>query len=116
MLQIHQTGTFKWTVNNSECKVKPLRGSGTIHLPFPWRQSGTGDTDAFSAPSRVAVHVTSFHGGTECKIALYDPRDGHRISAARATPAQDTVKLDSRGSRTAYLRLAYCSVQVRRAN
>jgi hypothetical protein len=114
-LQIHRTGSFKWAVNDPGCKVTPLAGPGTNNLPFSWDQVGAGDTNAFAAPSAVAVHITSFHGRPACKVALYDPADGKIIGSATATPGNDTVVLDTHGAHAAYLRLNFCSVQVHAA-
>jgi hypothetical protein len=113
-IQVHPAGAFRWRANNTQCLVATLAGSGMAKLPFPITQSGHGDSDAFAAGARIAVHVTSYHGGSDCGFNLYDPADGHPINFAVAHKgkANDTVRLDASGHRTAYLSLSDCSVRV----
>lgn len=111
VFQIHQTGSFTWRVNRG-CLVAPLPGSGTVQLPFAIDQSGDGDTPAFAAPARVAVHVKDYHGDSDCLFYLRDAADGRLLDFQTAKPGQDTVTLLSSGSRATYLDLSNCGVQV----
>jgi hypothetical protein len=114
--QIHQTGSFRWQVNNPGCLVAALPGPGTSKLPFAWDQSGAGDTDAFAARAMVAVHVTDFRG-SQCTFTLKDPTDGRSLDIQTATRGtNDTVTLDPSGSKTVYLHTDSCLSQVSAAS
>lgn len=112
VFQIHQTGSFNWRVNDSECTVVPLAGTETVKLPQTFDQNGAGDTPAFAAPGGVAVHVTDFYGDSYCEFTLHDMTDGRVLDTQRATPGKHTVTLRSGGSRRAYLSLWNCKVEV----
>jgi hypothetical protein len=109
MLQIHQTGSFRWQVNNQGCVVVAEPGSGMDSLPLRW-QAYEGDSDAFAMPSRLAVKVTD--GNQGCDITLNDPASGQAIDFKSATPGQDnnTVVLNANGHRLAYLSDLKCAV------
>src|SRR5215472_13523741 len=70
--QISDTGTFRWQVDDPQCVVVPLRGTGTAHLPFTINQFDTGDSDVFTAPASVVVHVKDWYGNSSCKFGLFD--------------------------------------------
>ena len=106
ILQIHQTGSFRWQVNDpAGCTVTPLAGSGTAKPTFRFDQVGNGDSNAFTAPRRVAVQLTG-QRNRECKIVLYDPANGQKLD--HAEPVKGTVTLNLRGSPTAYLQFHFC--------
>ena len=91
----------------------PLSGTGTTHLPFTIDQSGDGDSEVFTAPAKVAVHVKNWHGNASCDFRLYDPANGDQLDFATATQGQnDAVTLDPGGRKKVYLALANCGVQV----
>jgi Caspase domain len=115
MFQIYRTGSFVWQVNNPQCHVTPLAGPGTAKLPFAWSQAG--DSDAFAAPSRVAVQVKDYHSNA-CKITIIDPANGEQIDSKTPTPGKDnnTVVLDATGHPTAYLSGLDCEVRVSAAS
>jgi hypothetical protein len=93
--------------------VVPLRGTGTAHLPFTIDQSDVGDSEVFTAPASVAVHVTSWYGNQTCKVGLFDPGTGDLADVATATRGQqETVTLDPGGRKQAYLGLGGCKVHV----
>lgn len=112
MFQIHQAGSFRWQVNNPGCVVAASAGPGTDKLPLAWDQGG--DSDAFTAPARVAVQVKNYNGNPDCKITLNDPANGQAIDFQDATPgkANDTVVLNTGGHSTAYLSDLICAVRV----
>jgi hypothetical protein len=111
--QISDTGTFRWRVNDPRCLVVPLRGTGTVHLPFTIDQSDADDSEVFTAPASVAVHVTDWYGNSTCKVGLFDPATGDLLDVATATRGQqETVTLDPSGRKQAYLGLNGCAVQV----
>jgi hypothetical protein len=111
--QISATGTFRWRVNNPQCNVVALPGTGTDKLPFSIDQSGAGDTAVFAAPVKVAVRVKDWHGDSSCDFRLYDPASGVELDFATATRGQDdTVTLDPAGRKRAYLALESCGVEV----
>ena len=111
--QISNTGTFRWRVNDPRCLVVPLRGTGAAHLPFIMDQSDPGDSDVFTAPAGVAVHVTNWYGNPSCELRLYDPASGDLVDFQTATRGQkETVTLDPGGRKHVYLALAGCTVQV----
>jgi Caspase domain len=111
--QISDTGTFQWRVNDRRCIVVPLRGTGTVHLPFTIDQSDAGDSGVFMAPASVAVHVTNWYGDSSCKFGLFDPATGDLLDIATATRGQhETVTLDPGGRKQAYLGLNGCAAQV----
>jgi hypothetical protein len=111
--QISDTGTFRWRVNDRRCIVVPLRGTGTAHLPFSVHQFDAGDSDVFTAPARVAVHVKDWYGNSSCELDLFDPASGDQLDFATATRGQkETVTLDPGGRKQAYLHLNGCAVEV----
>jgi hypothetical protein len=111
VFQVQQTGSFTWQATPG-CVVAPLAGPGSVRLPFAQDQSGDGDTAAFAAPSRVAVHVKDYHGDAYCKFYLHDAADGRVLDFQTAKPGQDTVTLAPGESRSVYLGLSDCAVQV----
>jgi hypothetical protein len=112
MWQIHQTGSFRWQVNDLGCLVVPVAGPGTDKLPLAWPAGG--DSDAFAAPPQVAVQVKDYNGSSDCLITLRDPANGQPIDFQTATPGKDnnTVVLDAGGNTTAYLSDLNCAVRV----
>ena len=114
VFQIPWTGPFNWRVNNSGCLVVALPGTGTIKLPFTFDHLGDGDTAAFAAPGRVAVHVTDFNGDSYCEVSLHDTTDGRLLASTRATPGNgnDTVTLSPGQTRRVFLRSANCAGEV----
>lgn len=110
MFQIHRAGSFRWQVNPSECVVAPVPGPGSDKLPLSWDQPG--DSDAFTAPARVAVHVTD--SSTGCTITLSDPANGQAINFEHAQQgkANNTVEINAGGHPTAYLSDLTCAVRV----
>jgi Caspase domain len=112
MFQIHQAGSFRWQVNNPACIVVPIPGPGRDRLPLAWQQGG--DSDAFVAPTEVAVQVKDYNGSPDCRITLNDPTSGQAIDFQTATPGKtnNTVKLNAGGHPTAYLSGLTCAVRV----
>lgn len=111
--QIHDSGTFRWRVNDPNCSVVPLAGTGMVSLPFSIYQSGAGDSAVFAAPASVTVRVTKWHGDSSCEFQLYDPVSGTKLDFATATRGQsDVVTLYPGGYKSAYLALDNCGVQV----
>ena len=111
-LQIHQTGSFRWRVNDPRCHAAALPGSGSLKLPFSWDQSDIGDTDAFAAPDRVAVQVKDFRG-SECKFTLYGQTDGQELDLETATRGKnETARLNPGQRKTVYLGTDDCVFRV----
>ena len=111
--QISDTGTFRWRVNDGRCIVVPLRGTGTVHLPFTIDQFDASDSAVFTAPASVTVHVTNWYGDSSCKFGLSDPITGDLLDIATAIRGrQETVTLDPGGRKQAYLGVSGCAVQV----
>ena len=110
MWQIHQTGSFRWQVNDPGCLVAAVAGPGTDKLPLAWPAGG--DSDAFAAPPRVAVQVKDYNGNSECLITLRDPANGQQLDFARAERDINTVMLNPGGRRRSYLGTDNCGVRV----
>ena len=112
MFQIYQSGSFRWQTNDPGCLVAPMAGPGTDKLPLAW--PGPGDSDAFAAPSRVAVQVEDYAGSPQCLITLRDPANGQPIDFKTATKGSgnNTVVLDATGHPAAYLSDLDCVVRV----
>ena len=112
MFQIYERGSFRWQVNDSGCVVAPMAGPGLDKLPFAW--DGAGDSDAFTAPARVAVQVKDYNGSPDCKITLNDPANGEAIDFQTATrgKADNTVVLDAAGHSRAYLSDLSCGIRI----
>jgi eukaryotic-like serine/threonine-protein kinase len=110
--QIHQAGSFRWHVNDPMCLVTTPAGPGHATLPFSWL--GAGDTDAFTAPANVTVHVDDYASSPNCTITLSDPASGQLVDSKTATPGQnqDTVTLDPGGRKTVYLTDTDCKIRV----
>jgi Caspase domain len=102
-----QAGSYRWTTNNSGCKVMEFPGAGMQTLSFTWDQSG-GDTDAFTAPSMVAVQVPANEAGQYCIFTLYNlavPHPGGtQLDQKTATPGNNgKVVLNPSGAKEVYL-------------
>jgi len=110
--QIHQAGSFRWQVSAPKCLVTTSAGSGNAALPLYWQD--VGDSDGFTAPAQVSVHVADYEGSPNCQITLNDPASGQAIDAKTATSGQnnDTVTLDPGGRKTVYLSDLGCKVRV----
>ena len=89
-----------------------MAGPGTDKLPLAW--PGGGDSDAFAAPSQVAVQVEDYAGSPQCLITLRDPANGQPIDFKTATKgsSNNTVVLDAAGHPEAYLSNLECVVRV----
>jgi Caspase domain len=111
VFQVQKTGSFRWRVSR-QCLVAPLAASGTVTVPFAIDQSDDGDSLAFTAPARVVVRATNYHGDASCDFQLHDATDGRLLDFQTAQPGQDTVTLSPNGSRTVYLSLSSCGVHV----
>jgi hypothetical protein len=110
VLQIAETGEFRWRVNDSECEITPLAGSGRTRLPFTLVYGS--DSAAFAPPTRVGLEVTDFNGSPPCELRLFDPADGTLIDAVEATEENGSVQLDSGGRAAVYVGEAACTVRV----
>ena len=104
-------------MSNQSCVVRGLGGPGKATLPLEWVQ-GVGDSDAFTAPARVNVHVDNYNGSPNCLITLTAPATGQAVDAKTTTPGQngDTVELDTGGRQLAYLSDLICRVRVTAAS
>ena len=86
-------------------------GPGKAVLPFV-QEYGTGDTDAFHAPGRVAVEVKDFNGGSRCDLVLHDATDGRSVDFGTAHP-NSPLFLNTNGRSQVYLaNFAGCDVRV----
>jgi hypothetical protein len=79
-----------------------MAGPGAAKLPLALTTGG--DSDAFQAPSQVAVQVTHYSSPT-CAIALLDPANGQVIAYRTVTRGQnnDRTVLDPGGHQTVYV-------------
>jgi hypothetical protein len=110
-LQILSVGEIHWQMNQTECQATPLAGSGNLSLPATI-EATRGQTDAFTAPDLVEVQVIDFVGDASCTIRLYDPSNAQLLDSGLAAPGSDTVKLDPRGAKTAYVYPDDCGVRI----
>jgi Caspase domain len=108
--QMQDSGNFRWEANSSECLVIQRPGPGKVTLPFV-QEVGTGDTEAFHAPGRIAVEVKDFHGGTTCELVLHDAADGRPVDFGTAQQGSPLL-LDPSGSSQVYLADLGCGVRV----
>ncbi|WP_261558011.1 serine/threonine-protein kinase [Frankia tisae] len=110
--QVHQTGRFDLDVTPSSpgCRLTALPGGGDATLPFIVQQ--TGDSSAFSAPSRVEVLIKDFNGSETCELVLRDVASGENVDVATATHDASTVTLDPGGRRQVYLAATDCAVRI----
>jgi hypothetical protein len=108
--QMRDSGNFRWEANSSECLVIQRPGPGKVTLPFV-QGVGTGDTEAFHAPGRIAVEVKDFHGGTTCELVLHDAADGRPVDFGTAQQGSPLL-LDPSGSSQVYLADLRCGVRV----
>ena len=114
-LQILQIGAIHWQVTGTECQATPLAGSGNLSLPATI-EATRGQTDAFTAPDLVEVQVIDFVGDSSCTIKLYDPSTAALLDSGLTAPGEDTVKLDPRGAKTAYVYPDDCGVRIAAAS
>jgi hypothetical protein len=110
-LQIRQSGAIHWQVSSSSCAATPAAGSGDLSLPATVEAS-RGQTDAFTAPDLVSIQVVDFSGDSSCTIRLYDPSNAQLLDSGLTAPGNDTVKLDPRGAKTAYVYPDDCGVRI----
>ncbi|WP_261575549.1 serine/threonine-protein kinase [Frankia gtarii] len=110
--QVHQTGRFDLDVTPSSpgCRLTALPGGGDATLPFIVQQ--TGDSSAFSAPSRVEVLIKDFNGSETCELVLRDVASGENVDFVTATHDASTVTLDPGGRRQVYLAATDCAVRI----
>jgi Caspase domain len=110
MFQIYQAGSFRWQVNDPGCVVVAADGPGSDKLPLTWVQPG--DSNAFTAPARMAVQVMDSSSG--CTITLRDPTNGQAIDYGHAErgKANNTVELSAGGHPAVYLSDLTCAVRV----
>ena len=73
--QMHDSGSFRYSVNDPGCLVVQHSGAGSVPLPFSWKP-GTGDTDAFRTKGPVQVTVLDFAGNSSCHPELHAVKDG----------------------------------------
>jgi hypothetical protein len=107
--QMHDSGTFRWTVNNSGCLVVHRSGSPPVKLPMIVR-GGQGDSAAFEAPQSVNVQVKHLEGGS-CELNLHDLATGLAVDIGTATNDGDSTLLETHGSQV-YLADLLCDVSV----
>ena len=115
VFQFYQTGSFRWQRNDPACLVVPMAGPGAGKLPLVMTTGG--DSDAFQAPSTVAVKVMDFNGSTACTVALFSPSNGQMLDYQTVTRGHnnDTTVLNTGGHRTVYLAnstASNCAVEV----
>jgi hypothetical protein len=110
-LQILPVGPVHWQLSDSACQATPLAGSGNLSLPATI-EATRGQTDAFTAPGLVEVQVIDFAGDSSCTIKLYDPSNAQLLDSGLTAPGNETVKLDSRGAKTAYVYPDDCGVHI----
>ena len=112
--QVHQTGTIHWSVNQPNCLVAALRGPGALTLPASVTPT-IGDTDAFTAPKRVAVTAMFGYTGERCTIKLMNVTDGVLIDyrdVHEGTGAEQSVVLDPGSATLVYLHPDGCGVRI----
>jgi hypothetical protein len=111
-VQMQDTGTLRWAVDNSPCLVAHRPGPGNAVLPFTW-QADQGDTDAFHASGRFAVTVKNFDPGENtCDLVLRDAKDGQQVDFGTAHRGGGPVLLDPNGRSQVYLSDLRCTVEV----
>ncbi|GAA0454611.1 hypothetical protein Ade02nite_03100 [Paractinoplanes deccanensis] len=108
--QIRRDGTFNWSVNDPGCLVTLESGAGSVALPFV--QTVYGDTDAFAAPSQVAIRVIDFRGNSNCEFTLHDAADGGQLDFGSMAPGGDVLTLDPSGRSQVYVSNAYCVARI----
>jgi Caspase domain len=110
--QITRTGAFRLHVNDRQCFVTPLAGSGKAKLPFVWEQGG--DTDAFAPPAAgVRVEVTDFKGGSRCALRLFDATSQAELDTKTLEKgSSSSVIMDPLGRSSVYLFDDDCTVKI----
>jgi hypothetical protein len=109
-LQVHRTGSFRWTANNPGCQVSLWPGPGDAELPFV--PELPGDTDAFDAPDTVVVRVVDLNGNPECTMALRDAADGRQVDVGSVWQAGGSVLLDPGDRAKVYVANPYCGISI----
>lgn len=101
--QVSASGSYRWYKNDPDCLVEARTGTGTATLPFA-QQANTGDTDAFTAPARVAVEVIDFNGSEECSPTLHDATNGEVLDSASVNHGSaGPLLLDPKGRTQVFL-------------
>ena len=109
--QMHDSGSFRYSVNDPGCLVVQHSGAGSVPLPFSWKP-GTGDTDAFRTKGPVQVTVLDFAGNSSCDPELHAVKDGRILDYGTVEKGGGPLSLDPQGETLVYLAIPYCGVRV----
>ena len=109
--QMHDSGSFRYGVNDPGCLVVKHSGAGSVPLPFSWKP-GTGDTDAFRTKGPVQVTVLDFAGNSSCDPELHAVNDGRILDYGTVEKGGGPLSLDPQGETLVYLAIPYCGVRV----
>ncbi len=109
--QMHDSGSFRYDVNDPGCLVVQHSGAGSVSLPFSWKP-GTGDTDAFRTKGPVRVTVLDFAGNSSCDPELHAVKDGRTLDYGTVEKGGRPLPLAPQGETLVYLAIPYCGVRV----
>jgi hypothetical protein len=112
---MHDSGNFRYDVNDPGCLVVHHAGAGSVTVPFSWK-AGTGDTDAFRPDGKVQVKVLDFAGNASCDPELHAVKDGRLLDYGTVEKGGGPLILDPQGQTLVYLAIPYCGVQVAAGN
>jgi hypothetical protein len=113
--QMHDSGSFRYDVNDPGCQVVHHAGTGSVTVPFFWK-GGTGDTDAFQPAGRVQVKIVDFAGNNACEPELHAVKDGRLLDYGTVKKGGGPLTLDPQDETLVYLATPYCGVEVAAGN
>lgn len=109
--QIHQSGSFRWRVNDRACLVVKHSGAGRLKLPFA-QEYDNGDTDAFAPVGKVVVTVKNFNGSPSCDLTLNAVSGGRPLDFGTVNRGDGPLRLDPQGEPLVYLSNPLCGLEV----
>jgi hypothetical protein len=109
--QMHDSGSFRYGVNNPGCLVVQHSGAGSVTLPFSWKP-GTGDTDAFRTTGPVQVTVLDFAGNSSCDPELHAVKDGRILDYGTVEKGGGPLSLEPQGETLVYVAEPYCGLRM----
>ena len=109
--QMHDSGTFRFDVNDPGCLVVKHGGAGAVTVPFA-SQPGIGDTDAFRTKGSVEVKVLNFAGSSSCDLELHAVQGGRLLDFGTVDEGGGPLTLDPQNEALVYLATSSCGVQV----
>jgi hypothetical protein len=111
-LQMRQSGSFRYEVNDPGCVVTWHSGRGEVSsLPFAW-EGPRGDSPVFESPGSVTVEVDERYGTPVCTVWLRSDADGRPLQIVDVEAEQPSATLESDGPGSVFISASTCRYTV----